>query len=150
MKQLGKRGNKNKIMKNKNTNARLGNIRRAAAFLRKALADCGADVSLDMTVCGGERNVKISFHRVENNFDATNILRSLNIGERAKSVFADSNPWHTLEGINSEITATVFAKGLPASCKLVEVVERIPKTNVVTQTVEGEFIEVKRLKTVCG
>lgn len=137
-------------MKNKNTNAKLGNIRRAAAFLRKALADCGADVSLEMTVHSGERNVKLAFHRVQSNFDATNILRSLNIGERAKSVFADSNPWHTLEGANAEVNATVFAQGLPASCKLVEVVERIPKINVVTQTVEGEFIEVKRLKTVCG
>ena len=137
-------------MKNKNTNAKLGNIRRAAAFLRKALADCGADISLEMTVYAGERDVKLAFHRVQSNFDATNILRALNIGERSKSVFADSNPWHTLEGKNNEITAVVFAQGLPASCKLVEVVERIPKTNVITQTVEGEFIEVKRLKTVCG
>ena len=132
----------------KNTNAKLANIRRAAAFLRKALSECsGADLSLEMTVTKNDNDVRLSFHRVDTNFDATNIMRSLNIGERAKNVFAEAKPWHTLEGQNGNISARVFAMGLPSTCQLVEVVERVPKT----QTVDtGEFIEVKKFKTVCG
>ena len=135
-------------MKNNNTNAKLANIRRAAAFLRKALSECsGADLSLEMTVTKNDNDVRLSFHRVDTNFDATNIMRSLNIGERAKSVFAEAKPWHTLEGQNGNISARVFAMGLPSTCQLVEVVERVPKT----QTVDtGEFIEVKKFKTVCA
>lgn len=135
----------------KNTgNAKLANIRRAAAFLRKAMAEeLGVNCNIELSV-SGEDFVSVKVFQCADNFHATNILRALEIGERTKSVFGEAHPWHTLSGNIGNIHATVFAGGLPPSCKLVEVIERVPKVNIVSTPVEGEFIEVKRLKTVCG
>jgi len=79
--------------------------------------------------------------------EALRIMRELGFAISNKSILDQSSePSYILTNQADGFRVTCFLKGLPPTCKLVETIERIPKT----QTIEtGDFIEVKRMKVQC-
>lgn len=114
------------------------------------LLPAGHSVELNIRRYAGD--ISIQVHGVKSYAEAQEFMRSLGIGKRNKSVWSDelSGPQGrtVLKGELAEgIDVTMYCSGLPPSCRLETVKERVPKT----QTVEvGEFVEIERTKVVCG
>lgn len=72
------------------------------------------------------------------------VMRKLGIRKWKKEIY---ETWSTLGAELDGVNIIIFTDSLPPTCRLVEVVEKVPKT----QTVDtGEFIEVKRMKVECN
>ncbi len=93
-------------------------------------------------------DITIDIHGVTSYEAATEIFRALGIQKRQKQVYSDIEPRTVLQAdLAPEIHLTVYCSGLPPSCRLEKVIERVPKTE--TREV-GEFVEVERTRVVCG
>lgn len=89
----------------------------------------------------------LSIHRCGDYAQTTDLARSLGMDDRQKQVHNPDQPWFVLNSDRDGIAIDLFGSGLPSSCAVVKVKEKIPKQ----QTVDtGEFIEVERTKIVCG
>lgn len=77
----------------------------------------------------------------------TELARRLGVSERKKQVHNPDQPWFVLSGESEGIQIDLFGSGLPDSCAIVKVTEKIPKQNTVDT---GEYIEVERKQIVCG
>lgn len=103
----------------------------------------------EMSVNINSYGVTVCLHEVKDYALATEILRSVGIADRDKQIFeSDGRHLVNLHGRTPEgIEIKVFCEQLPPTCRLEKTLERIPKQ----QTVDtGDFIEVERLKVVCG
>jgi hypothetical protein len=97
----------------------------------------------------GKDVLDITFYECASYAEGSNMLRSLGIGVREKQILSEesSAPWVNVKGKLGDDEFSAYCTGLPPSCKKVTFIEKIPKT----QTVDtGEFVEVERVKVVCG
>lgn len=121
----------------------LDRIKKMAGELNAAFPEVH---TIELHVSNGD--VVLKFHRFSDNSTATRVMGGLGCGTRDKQVFDPDSPWHVLRGkTKNGIRVIAFVSGLPKTCRLEKVTERIPKTSVVDT---GEFIEVERTKIVCG
>jgi hypothetical protein len=88
-------------------------------------------------------SVEISYHGCKTYKDATEWFRSIGIRTRTKQV---RETYTVVSGKLDGIIFSTYPDELPPTCKKVEYVEKIPKTETVDT---GEVIEVKRTKIVC-
>ncbi len=102
--------------------------------------------SVSVTVRGDYRDVTI--HGVQTYAVATEIMRSLGVGERQKQIIQTDRIWVNVWGVLDGINVNVYCSELPPCCRLEKELVRIPKTEVVSSN--SEFIEVERTKVVCG
>ena len=110
---------------------------------------CPLGHSIEVNVRRYSNDVCVVFHGVKSYEEATEVCRAMGVQKRDKTPYADEpNPRTVLQGdIAPGIRLQVFCQGLPPSCRVEKYVEKVPKT----QTVEiGEFIEIERVKIVCG
>lgn len=96
-----------------------------------------------------EPDVLIQVHGCKDYTEATAVCRHFGVGDREKVTWNDSPHGRTtLRGqIAPGITLHVFSEGLPPSCRLEKIIERVPKSET-RET--GDFIEVERTRVVCG
>lgn len=122
---------------------------RAIAAELDRLIPAGHSVELDVRRYAHPSDIKISVHGLNSYQEATEFMRYLGIGDREKQAYNDElGTRSVLQGdLANGIHVIAFCNGLPPSCRLEETVERIPKTEVVQK---DEFIEVRRMKVVCG
>lgn len=122
----------------------------ALAAQLDALLPFGHSVQLDIRRYAKPQEVQIGIHGVKSYADAQEIFRALGIGDRAKSIWNDPEPRTVLDGdLAPGINLKVFCAGLPPSCRVEKYVERVPKTQVKVIE-EGEFMEVEKMRVVCG
>ena len=118
--------------------------------LKIMLAELGA-LYPDVTVEVHHMNYRgplVNFHQVKTYEQGTEILRELGCGTREKAVWPEGEGGRcVLTGKSDGVEIQVFADGLPPTCRMETVIEKIPKQNTVDT---GEFIEVQRLKVVCS
>jgi len=122
----------------------------ALAAQLDALLPFGHCVELEVRKYDDRRAVRASIYGIKSYDDATEIFRALGIQKRDKSVWNDHEPRTVLVGHLSEhVQVTVYCSGLPPSCRLETVTERIPK-KLVKEEETGEFVTVERTRVVCG
>jgi hypothetical protein len=115
-----------------------------------ALLPFGRSVELHIRRYADPQEVQLAIHGVKSYAEAQEIFRVLGIGDRAKSIWNDPEPRTVLDGqLAPGISLKVFCSGLPPSCRVEKYVERVPKTQV-RVIEEGEFMEVEKMRVVCG
>jgi hypothetical protein len=121
-----------------NMNEKVKRVKEIAEELRTLF---GPD-SINFDVNDSE--IRLTYHGNKFYADAVAWFRELGVQKREKHVF------DTYTYIKGEVDGVLFCTypdELPPTCRKVEVIERVPRT----QTVDtGEFIEIKRTKIVCG
>lgn len=96
-----------------------------------------------------DRSTELSVHGIKTYAESTEFFRSLGIGQRKKTIYADTGigAYTHISGCLGEVRVVTYPNELPPSCHIEKVIERVPKT----QTVDtGQFIEIERQKVVCS
>jgi len=120
-------------------NEKLETVKRVARELR----ELWPNGRLYLTA-GDSGYIELSSHDVGDLVQGTDFVRAFGVGKRIKNIVDD---WHSLSGTVDGVFFTAYCSGLPPSCRIEIVKEKIPKQ----QTVDtGEFIEIERRKVVCG
>ncbi len=110
----------------------------------------GCTIELTVRPFKAPPDIQISIYGLVDYAAATELCRTMGVGQRTKSVYNDHALRSVLNGkIAPDIRLTVYCMGLPASCHLETFKERIPKT-LVREEDTGEFITVERTRVVCG
>ena len=122
----------------------------ALAAQLNALLPFGHSVELNVRRYAHPQDICLAIHGIKSYAQAQEIFRVLGIQKRNKSVYSDDEPRSVLQGKLSElINVTVYCAGLPPSCRLETITERIPKTHII-ENPTGEFVEIERTRVVCG
>jgi len=115
-------------------------LQQIKSLIRKLFPTDHVSITLDR-----QDNIDISYHGCPTYSSAVAWLREWGVGDRDKHVY---DTYTALTGKNEHgVRFATFPDELPPTCRKVEYVERIPKTETVTT---DEFVEVKRTKIVCG
>ena len=94
-----------------------------------------------------QNHLSVGIHQIKTYAQATDIFRRCGVQKRTKQTWADPQPRMVLQGRIGNIPMDVYVNELSPTCRVEKVTEKIPKQ----QTVDtGEFIEVERVKIVCG
>ena len=119
-------------------------VEACAKFRKDYLPEnCSFDVS--MANCGSPT---VSFHSLGQHDEGLAIKRTIGMEDAEKAVFDPQKPWHILRGkLTPDVTAIIYCKGLPPSCRIETYEEEIPKTQLVDLP---ETVKVKRTRICCG
>lgn len=122
---------------------------RAIAAELSALIPQGHSVELNVKRYADPPCLGLCVHGIKSYDEATGFMRYLGVGDREKQAYNDElGTRSVLQGdLANGIHVIAFCNGLPPSCRLEETVERIPKTEIIQK---DQFIEVRRMKVVCG
>lgn len=130
-------------MENKTPSAIAQEIKQMAARLLE-LFPSDHSISLYARRAG---NHELAIQKLPSYEAATNLLRSLGIGNRSKQVHDPADPWSVVMGDLEGLEISCYCSGLPPTCRKVKKTERLPKTQVVTT---GDFVEIEREVIECG
>lgn len=116
-------------------------LERIAVELSAMFPDCSAEVYTT------PRYKKLTLH-TPSYAAGVEACRLLGIPRWSKDVFESSGRQiHSINAKAGEVTVCIIGEGLPPTCHLETITERVPKTKTVDT---GEFIEIQRTKVVCG
>lgn len=126
-------------------NDKLNKVRELALGLR-ALIPEGNSVKIEFR---GYHSlpVELTVFGVPSVAEGMELLRSLGVDKRHKQPYANNEVYTAIQGDADDVHVVAFCDGLPPSCKLEKVIERVPKSQTVTT---GEFVEIERVKIICG
>lgn len=118
------------------------------AAIHKLFQDAPDSITINIHKVFNATRLEMTLHGFRSHEDGTTFLRELGIGKREKQVIeTDEKYWHALSGEADGVKFSVYCAGLPASCKLVTEMKKVPKQETVDT---GEFIEVPFKRVVCG